>query len=179
MIKPAVFLDRDGVLCPERGYLHTGDELQIFPFAADSVKILHEKNFLAIVITNQSAVARGFLDLKDLERMNKELQAATGVDAVYYCPHLNLKLNLNLNNLEFNCDCRKPKTGMIRQACEEFEIDLSNSWLVGDRAVYIQTGINAGLKTALLESGYGSKKLEFDVKPDYIFNDLKEFAEFL
>ena len=68
---------------------------------------------------------------------------------------------------------------MIKQACEDFEIDLSNSWLVGDRAVDIQTGINAGLKTALLESGYGSKKLEFDVKPDYIFNDLKEFAEFL
>ena len=175
MIKPAVFLDRDGVLCPERGYLHTGDELQIFPFAADSVKILHEKNFWAIVITNQSAVARGFLDLKDLERMNKELQAKTGVDAVYYCPHLNLNINIS----EFNCDCRKPKTGMIKQACKDFEIDLLNSWFAGDRAVDIQTGINAGLKTALLESGYGSKKLEFDVKPDYIFNNLKEFAEFL
>ena len=88
MSRPAVFLDRDGVLCEERGYLHTGDTLSIFPFAAESVRALHDKGYLAVVITNQSGVARGFLAEDDLKRMNRELMEQTGLDAVYYCPHL-------------------------------------------------------------------------------------------
>ena len=168
MNRAAVFLDRDGVLCEEKGYLHTGDALSIFPFAAEAVRTLHDMGYLAVVITNQSGVARGLLTEEDLKRMNRELQERTGVDAVYYCPHL-----------EGECGCRKPKTGMIDRAREDFDIELSRSWLVGDRASDIQTGINAGIKTALLESGYGMGKLEADVKPDCVFADLRAFVEFL
>ena len=167
-MSPAVFLDRDGVLCEERGYLHSGDKLQIFPYAAEAVRRLHEAGYLAIVATNQSGVARGYLKEADLKRMNLELTEQTGVDAVYYCPHLGK-----------SCNCRKPKTGMVEQACRDFDIDLPRSWFVGDRASDIQTGINAGLKTALLASGYGMARLEFDVKPDFVFADLREFAVFL
>ena len=167
-MRPAVFLDRDGVLCEEKGYLRTGDALSIFPFAEESVQALHNRGFLAIVITNQSGVTRGYLTEAELQSMNRALIDATGVDAVYYCPHLG-----------DHCDCRKPKTGMIDQACRDFDIDLPRSWFVGDRASDIQTGVNAGLRTALLESGYGTARLEFDVKPDFIFADLREFAVFL
>ena len=123
MSRPAVFLDRDGVLCEEKGYLHTGDALSIFPFAAESVRTIHDKGYLAVVVTNQSGVARGFLTETDLQRMNLELEEQIGVDAVYYCPHL-----------DQSCNCRKPKTGMIDLAKADFDIDLSRSWLVGDRA---------------------------------------------
>ena len=167
MSRPAVFLDRDGVLCEERGYLYSGDKLRIFPYAAEAVRRLHEAGYWAIVATNQSGVARGYLTEADVKRMNRELTERTGVDAVYCCPHLE------------GCDCRKPRTGMIDQACRDFDIDLPRSWFVGDRASDIQTGINAGLRTALLESGYGTARLEFDVKPDFIFADLREFAVFL
>ncbi len=168
MSRPAVFLDRDGVLCEERGYLHSGDKLQIFPYAAEAVRRLHEAGYLAIVITNQSGVARGYLTEAELQVMNRELMNVTGVDAVYYCPHLGEL-----------CNCRKPKTGMVEQACRDCDIDLPRSWFVGDRASDIQTGINARLRTALLESGYGIAQLEFDVKPDVVFEDLREFAVFL
>ena len=168
MSRPAIFLDRDGVLCEEKGYLHTGDALAIFPYSAECVKTLHDVGYLAIVITNQSGVARGFLTEEDLRRMNHELTELTNVDAIYYCPHL-----------ENSCDCRKPKVGLIDQARADFDIDMSRSWFIGDRASDIQTGINAGIKAALLESGYGLEKLEFDVTPDYVFADLRKFAEFL
>ena len=176
MSAPAAFLDRDGVLCEEKGCLRGGDELSIFPFAAASVLTLHEKGFLAVVVTNQSAVARGLLSEEDLGAMNRDLMERTGVDAVYCCPHLE---GGSVPEYSIRCDCRKPRTGMIERACRDFDIDLRDSWFVGDRASDIQTGINAGIRTALLESGYGTARLEADVKPDYTFEDLRAFAGFI
>lgn len=175
-MRPAVFLDRDGVLCEERGCLSNGDALRLFPFAAAAVRAIHEAGFLAIVATNQSAVARGLLSEEELRGMNQDLAARTGVDAVYYCPHLE---GAKVPEYDLRCNCRKPRTGMVAQACEDFGVDRGRSWFVGDRASDVQTGINAGLRTALLESGYGTARLEADVRPDHIFADLIAFAEFL
>ncbi len=175
-MRPAVFLDRDGVLTVEKGYLRDGDRLDIFPYAAECVRRFHELGYYAIVITNQSAVARGILSEDALMEMNRELISRTGVDAVYYCPHHEQG---SVPKYSVACRCRKPGTELIERACRDFDIDLQNSYMVGDRAGDILTGKRAGLKTVLLESGYGTRNLEFEIEADYVFQDLREFVQTL
>ncbi len=170
-MRPVVFLDRDGVLTEEKGYLRNGDKLDIFPYAAECVRRFHALGYYAIVITNQSAVARGFLREDALLEMNRVLIERTGVDAVYYCPHHEQG---TMPEYSVPCLCRKPATGLIERACRDFDIDMSRSLMVGDRAGDILTGKRAGIKTILLESGYGSTRLERPVKPDYILKDLRD-----
>lgn len=174
--RPAVFLDRDGVLVEERGYVLSVNELNIFPYVEECVRKMKEKNYYAIVITNQSGIARGFFSEQALEEMNTYLIGKTGVDGIYYCPHHPKGKVQAYSRL---CHCRKPEIGLLEMACETFSIDLKNSYMVGDRASDIRTGQNAGIKTVLLESGYGTARLEETVKPDYIFQDLKEFIKIL
>ena len=167
--KPAVFLDRDGVLTEEKSYIASIEELSIFSYTAECIKAIHQKGYYAIVITNQSGVARGLFSEKTLKEMNDFLMQQIGVDAIYYCPH----------HPEGTCQCRKPGTGMLEAACQEFDIDMSKSYMVGDRASDILTGQNAGIKTILLESGYGTARLEQDVTPDYIMKDLRDVLTIL
>lgn len=169
--RPAVFLDRDGVLSEEKSYITSVDSLKIFPYTAECIRQIHKKGYYAIVITNQSGVARGLFTESVLHQMNEYLIQQTGVDAVYYCPHHE---NGVIEKYRKQCDCRKPKTGLIERAYNEYAIDLQRSLIVGDRASDIITGQNAGIKTILLESGYGTAKLENKVKPDYILNDLRD-----
>lgn len=176
MSKPTVFLDRDGVLCREQSYIVNVEDMEIFDYSAMCICQIHEAGYFAIVVTNQSAVARGMLALAELERMNAVLRDRLGVDAVYYCPHHEKGV---VAEYVKKCNCRKPLTGMIEQACRDFEIDLSNSMMVGDRAGDILMGKNAGLKTVLLESGYGTGRLEQSVAPDYILNDLRDVLALL
>ena len=174
--KPAVFLDRDGVLAREKGYVASKSEMELFPYAAECVAQIHQKGYYAIVITNQSGVARGFFTEESLREMNDYLKKETGVDAVYYCPH---HPDGMVKRYQSVCHCRKPETGMIDMACSRFDIDLSKSYMVGDRAGDIKTGQRAGIKTILLESGYGTKRLEEQVTPDLIRNDLRDVIEIL
>lgn len=169
---PAVFLDRDGVLCAEKGYVVHLGELEIFPYARRCIDKLHQKGFLAICITNQSAVARGMMTEEALREMNEYLMAQIGLDALYYCPHH----PKGIGKYRKRCNCRKPGTAMVERALEEFEIDRDASYMVGDRATDILCGQNAGLKTVLLESGYGTRRLEQPVKPDFICQDLEEWV---
>lgn len=169
--RPAVFLDRDGVLCKEKSYVTKLEDLEIFPYAKRCVDALHRKGFLAICLTNQSAVARGMLEEEELKKMNQYLVAEIGLDALYYCPHH----PEGLGKYRQRCSCRKPGTGMVERAIQEFQIDLSVSYMVGDRAADILCGQNAGLKTVLLESGYGTMRLEQPVKPDFVYRDLEEW----
>ena len=169
MKKPAVFLDRDGVITTEKSYVLKLNDLEIFPYAEEAVRVIHEKGYWAIVITNQSAVGRGMLQEDELKRMNDLLIQSTGVDAVFYCPHWSANGTI--------CSCRKPQTGLIEQAMKQFEIDSDNSYFVGDRASDIECGQNMGIRTVMLESGYGSNRLEKVIVPDYSYADLKEFAE--
>ena len=178
--KPVIFLDRDGVVCKEKSYIRSVDALEIFPYAKASVKIMHDAGFLVIVITNQSGVAKGIIDERDLIIMHEYLKKETGVDEIYYCPHHPPKSG-EADSLPYivNCGCRKPKTGMISKALDNFDLDLRNSYFVGDRAGDILTGEKIGAVTVLLESGYGSKNLEAEVEPDFVFEDLQEFAEYI
>lgn len=169
--KPAVFLDRDGVLSVEKSYVCTLDDLEIFPYVRECVRKIKEKGYYVIVVTNQSGVARGLFSEEVLQEMNSYLIEETGVDAVYYCPHYP---NGKLEKYRKECNCRKPKTGMVEKACQEFQIDVKKSYMVGDRASDILLGQNAGLATVLVESGYGTKRLEQEVTPDYIIEDLRD-----
>ncbi len=174
--KPAIFLDRDGVLTEEKGYISSVANLSIFTYSRECISRIHDKGYYAIVITNQSGIARGLFTEADLLEMNRYLKEQTGVDAIFYCPH-HEKGNVSRYSVE--CNCRKPKTGMIEQACKAYFIDLERSYMVGDRASDILTGQAAELKTVLLESGYGTQHLESCVEPDYVFNNLSEFVEML
>ena len=174
--KPAVFLDRDGVLTEEKSYITSLKELNIFSYAQECVRKIHEKGYYAIVITNQSGVARGLFTEEQLLEMNRYLTEQTGVDAVYYCPH---HPEGKIERYRKICSCRKPNTGLLEAANRDFRIDMEHSYLAGDRAGDILAGINAGLRTILLESGYGSARLEAQVRPDYFVQDLRDVIAIL
>lgn len=175
MKKRAVFLDRDGTVCEEVNYLSRAEDLRLFPFAVEAVKLLNENKFLVILITNQSGIARKFFDENDLREIHQKLQdeltkSDAKLDAIYFCPHISAD----------NCGCRKPKTGLINQALKDFEIDLQNSWMIGDKAIDVQTGFNAGTKTALVLTGYGKKEIEIlEKEQDFIAKNLLEAAKFV
>ncbi len=170
--RPAIFLDRDGVLCVEKGYVTGKEDLEIFPYTASCIARFHQKGFLAICITNQSAVARGLMTEKTLREIHAYLIQETGLDALYYCPHHPEGTGVYAEH----CECRKPNTGMVEQAIREFGIDRAGSWMLGDRASDILCGQRAGLTTVLLESGYGLRRLEEPVEPDFVFRDLQEYT---
>lgn len=178
--RPVVFLDRDGVLCEEHGYVVSVDGLHIFPYAREAVRRLHDLGYLAIVITNQSAVARGLVTEEEVNRINRHLALTTGVDGVYCCPHYPPQEGEpEKPPYRVFCDCRKPGTGLIHRAVRDFAPDMRTAWFIGDRAGDIKTGQAVGAKTVLLESGYGTAKLEAPVKPDFVFHTLLDFVEYL
>ncbi len=169
----AVFLDRDGTICEDVNYLSRPEQLKIFSFAAEAIRLLNEKNFLVILITNQSGIARGFFDGNALREIHEKLvlqltEQNAKLDAIYFCPH---------NSVD-DCACRKPKTGMIEQATKDFSIDLKNSWMIGDKWIDVETGFRAGTKTALVLTGYGQKDIQqLERKPDIIAESLFETVE--
>ncbi len=169
--RPAVFLDRDGVLTEENGYIDSVENLKLLPYTAECIRQIHAKGYYAIVITNQSGVARGLFTEEELQEMNDYLRKQTNVDAIFYCPH---HPEGKIEKYRKLCDCRKPGTGMFEAACREFAIEMRNSYMIGDRASDIAAGQNAGVKTILLESGYGTAGLESAVTPDYIMKDLRD-----
>lgn len=176
VMKPAVFLDRDGVLTREKGYVISVKDIEIFSYAEECIAGIHKKGYYAIVVTNQSGVARGLFTEYSLKEMNAYLVEKTGVDAVYYCPHYPQG---KIEKYRCICDCRKPGTGLVDMACARFDIDIPKSYMVGDRAGDIRAGQKAGMKTVLLESGYGTAGLEEPVAPDYICSDLRNVIEIL
>lgn len=152
-----IFFDRDGTINAEVDFLSDPDELRLIPGAAEGIRKANRLGIKVFVITNQSGIARGLLSEKDLERVHKKLeellsQLGARIDAIYYCPH-----HPEFGKPPFNisCDCRKPKTGMLTAAAREFGIDLSKSFVVGDRFVDVKAGENAGCKTVLVLTGYG------------------------
>lgn len=176
MNKKAVFLDRDGVLNVEKSYICSVDEFEIYDYAKRSVELIHEKGYYAIVVSNQSGIARGMFSERTMQEMNEFLIEKTGVDKIYYCPHYRDGI---IKRYAIACSCRKPDTGLIERAVREYDIDVKTSYMVGDRASDIKTGKNAGMKTVLVKTGYGEKELEVDVSPDYIYKNLLDFAKSL
>jgi D-glycero-D-manno-heptose 1,7-bisphosphate phosphatase len=172
----AVFLDRDGVITEDPPhYAHRLDQLCLIPGSAQAIQRLNAHNFRVIVISNQSGVARGYYREEDVEIFNdgmKSLLAKEGahVDANYYCPH---HPDAIIERYKIDCDCRKPKPGMIRTAVQNHSLDIQNSFVVGDKWSDIEAGSAAGCKTVLVLTGHG--KGEFDKEhrsADYIATDL-------
>ena len=168
----AIFIDRDGTLIEEVNFLHRVEDLRFFDFTDKAVKLLKENGFLVIIATNQSGIGRKVYSETEMHQIHQAIQndLTEKVDAFYFCPHLP----------EAGCSCRKPNLGMIEQACRDFEIDLENSWMIGDKKLDVELGINANLKTALVLTGYGKSHVnELDQNPDVIAKDLLEAVRFV
>jgi D-glycero-D-manno-heptose 1,7-bisphosphate phosphatase len=151
----AVFIDRDGTLNEESGYLHRAEDCRFIPQAADAVALLNAAGYLVVVVTNQSGIARGYYTETDLEKLHEymsgQLQAAAArIDGWYYCPH-----HPDYPSAQGDCTCRKPLPGMLRRAAAEMHIDLSVSWMIGDKRADIEAGNAAGCKPILVLTGYG------------------------
>ena len=175
----AVFLDRDGVITKEPPYYaHKIDQLELIPKSAEAIRLLNESGFKVIVISNQSGVARGYYQEKDIKiynrAMKKKLEEKNAyIDAIYYCPH---HPEAALEKYKIDCECRKPKPGMLTQAKKDLNLNLKLSFLVGDKMSDIEAGYRAGCKTILVLTGQGNDELKkspkMDIKPIYISKDL-------
>jgi D-glycero-D-manno-heptose 1,7-bisphosphate phosphatase len=178
-MKRAVFIDRDGTISEEVGYINHPSRFRVFPYTAAAIKHLNDHGWLAIVVTNQAGVARGYFNEAMIEtvhaEMNREIeQQGARLDAVYYCAH---HPSVGDPPYRFDCDCRKPKPGLIRRAVEDFDIDLSASWMVGDRYSDIELAKNAGVHSMLVLSGYGLGEWEhqrqtWKEQPEEVADDL-------
>jgi D-glycero-D-manno-heptose 1,7-bisphosphate phosphatase len=181
MKRRAVFMDRDGTLSEEVGYVNHPSRFRLFPYAASAIKHLNDSGWLAIVITNQAGVARGYFSEDMIQTihaaMRQELEnSGARLDAVYYCAH---HPTVGEPPYRLDCDCRKPKPGLISRAAKEFDIDLEGSWMVGDRYGDVELARNAGVNSAFVLSGYGRGEWEHQragwiEKPDLVAKDLLE-----
>lgn len=155
----AIFLDRDGTINKYVGFLRNIDDFELIDGVAEAIRKINESGYLAIVVTNQPVIARGEVSFEELEEIHNKMETLLGkegayLDAIYYCPHHPHKgYKGERPELKIDCDCRKPKPGMLLKAATDFNIDLSRSWMVGDGENDIQAGINAGCKTVLLSNG--------------------------
>lgn len=152
----AIFLDRDGTINKYVGFLRNIDEFELLDGVADAVRALNEAGYLVIVATNQPVIARGEVSIEELQQIHNKMETLFGekgayVDKIYYCPHHPDKgFEGERSEYKIVCNCRKPKPGMLFQAAKEFNIDLAQSWMVGDQKSDIQTGKAAGCHTALI-----------------------------
>jgi len=151
----AVFIDRDGTLIKDVPYNTDAALIEFLPHTIEALLMLKKNNFLLIVVSNQSGIAKGFFTMEELKTMNKAFRQILSyyeveLDAVYYCPH---HPEGKLEKYSVECNCRKPKPGLILKAAGEYDIDLSNSWMVGDILNDVEAGNVAGCKTILLDNG--------------------------
>lgn len=160
----AIFLDRDGTINKYVGFLRNIDEFELIDGVVVAIRKINESGYLAIVVTNQPVIARGEVSFEELEEIHNKMETLLGkegayLDAIYYCPHHPHKgYEGERSELKIDCDCRKPKPGMLFRAAEDFNIDLSQSWMIGDGENDVKAGINAGCKTVLLsdnDENYG------------------------
>jgi len=164
-IKKAVFIDRDGTLIEEVNFLSRLEDLRLFDYTSEAIRLLRDDGFLIVVVTNQSGVGRRIFEESAMHAIHEKIQSDLNLDAFYFCPHLPTD----------GCRCRKPSPGMIELATKDFPIDLENSWMIGDKTIDMETGFNAKIKTALVLTGYGQKAVrELKRKPDVIAETLLE-----
>jgi D-glycero-D-manno-heptose 1,7-bisphosphate phosphatase len=183
--QPAVFFDRDGTLNEEVEFISAPEQMRLIPGAALAVRAVNESGFLALVISNQSGIARGLFTEADLipihAKFRKDLGASGArIDRIYYCPH---HPTAGIPPYRVDCDCRKPRPGMLHRAQEEMGVDLSRSYVVGDRIVDVLAGRNAGARGILVLTGYGTSSVEEcreqGIVPDYIAPSVGEAVNFI
>ncbi|HEX5411458.1 MAG TPA: HAD family hydrolase [Terriglobia bacterium] len=162
-LRPAIFLDRDGTVTDEVGYINHISRAKIYPYAPEAVRLLKSTGLPVIIVTNQSGVGRGYFNEELVDQVHRMVQdtlqaAGTSMDAFYFCPH---HPGAVIEKYRQECRCRKPAPGMPEQAAEQFGIDLSASYVVGDTYRDMQMGFNIGARTVLLMTGYGRGEYEY------------------
>jgi D-glycero-D-manno-heptose 1,7-bisphosphate phosphatase len=184
MSRPAIFIDRDGTLAHEVGYVNHASRFRLYPFAVDAVRLVNRAGFLAVVVTNQAGVARGYFPesvIHDVHALLRDAMEAGGarLDGIYFCAH---HPTAGEPPYRRDCDCRKPRPGMLRRAEAELSADLARSWMVGDRHGDLQLAWSVGARGALVKSGYGRGELAHHAPswprpPDLVAEHLLEAVE--
>ena len=179
----AVFLDRDGVITQEPPhYAHKLSQLELISRSADAIRLLNENGFMVIIASNQAGIARGYYREEDVVLFSqavKENLAKEGayVDAIYYCPH---HPEAKIERYRVDCNCRKPKPGMLTRAEKELNIDLKQSFVVGDKLSDIEAGKRAGCKTIMVKTGHGVEELKSNlIKCNYVADDLYDAVKYV
>lgn len=185
-MRRAVFIDRDGTISEEVGYINHPSRFRLFPYAAAAIKHLNENGWLAILVTNQAGVARGYFSENMIKTVHSTMSAdlennGAKLDAIYYCAH---HPSVGEPPYRFDCDCRKPKPGLVSRAALDFAINLDESWMVGDRYSDIELARNAGLKSAFVLSGYGRgewehQRVNWNQQPDLVAENLLEAVQMI
>ncbi len=184
--RPAVFLDRDGTVNEQMGYINHISRFHLLPEAAKAIKLLNDRKIPVVVVSNQSGLARGYFPMELLDEVHgkmRELLASEGahVDGLYYCPH---HPEAGEEKYRISCNCRKPKIGMLQQAAEELDLDLSRSFLVGDRWSDIKCAQRAGCTPVLVLTGYGRGDHLFigptqEIQPAFVAENLLGAVEWI
>lgn len=180
-----IFLDRDGTINKLRGLLYDIDEFELEDTVIDAIKKINHSEWLCIVVTNQPVVARGLCEIEDVKNIHKKMQTLLGEKGVYldeivFCPHHPDKGYPEENPIyKIKCTCRKPNIGLLEKCSSAYNIDLSESWFVGDTTVDIQTGKNAGMHTALVKTGEAGNDGKYDIVPELQGDTLKELIDLI
>ena len=178
-----VFLDRDGVINIDTDLIDRPEDLELYPYAASSIRRLNKMGFLVVVVTNQSVIARGLCTMATLDEIHKKMETELGqdgafVEAIYYCPHHpHSGYEGEIKEFKVECSCRKPKPGMLLEAADRFNIDLTQSYLVGDSPRDIEAGANAGVETIRVKTGHGLKP--HTTVPKHYVEDLVSAVELI
>jgi D-glycero-D-manno-heptose 1,7-bisphosphate phosphatase len=180
-VKAAVFIDRDGTLSHEVGYVNHPSRLRLFAWSVEAVRLINRSGLLAVVVTNQAGVARGYFPESLVHEVHAGLQAALSaggarLDGLYYCPH---HPTIGEPPYRQDCDCRKPRSGLLKRAAAELGVDLARSYVVGDRLADMQLAWNVGARGVLVKSGYGLGELTLHAsawarQPDAVAENLLE-----
>jgi D-glycero-D-manno-heptose 1,7-bisphosphate phosphatase len=184
MIRPAVFLDRDGTIIEDVGFLRDLSQIDLLPWSADAIRRLNDAGLAVVVTTNQSGVGRGYYDEAHVQATHAALDtmlnaAGARIERYYYCPHYPESID---PRYRVECDCRKPASGLLRRAAADLGIDVTRSWMVGDWWRDVQAGIGAGTRTILIRSGRSDTHRpspEDAAQPDAILNNLMEAADWI
>ncbi|MDD3625710.1 MAG: HAD-IIIA family hydrolase [bacterium] len=177
----AIFLDRDGTISTKEGIHEHPEYVELFPFTIDVIKKINQSPFLVIIATNQAGIGRGYFPVEKLiesfKKVQNELIAKdTYINGFYYCPH---REDATIDKYKIKCACRKPGSGMLLKAAQDFDIDLENSYMIGDTMADIGAGLNAGLKTGLVLTGDTvMQKDEVETfHPDFIFPNIEQAVD--
>ncbi len=171
---PAVFLDRDGTINDEMEYLHDPKKFKLLPNVLEGLKKLQDMGYRLVIVTNQGGIGLGYYTEEDFYRVNREMfrqlaPAGIKIDKIYFCPH----------SVTEACNCRKPNTGLIERAVADLNIDLTNSFFIGDKTIDLETGRRAGIRKILVRTGHAGTDATYAVKPDYVADDLLDAANWI
>ena len=186
MKRPAVFIDRDGTVNEQMGYINHISRFVLLPGAEEAIKVLNSHRYLVIVVSNQSGVARGYFPIELVDEVHAHMRVLLGkegafVDGIFFCPHYPRGV---VPEYSIECDCRKPRTGLIERACDAFDVDMANSYVIGDRYSDIELALKLNLEGILVTTGYGLGDVDYvfprlSFKPAHIAKDLLHAARWI